>query len=154
MKTTAVLGAVIALCVGLVPRSTSGDPPRRPAGDKPKKADSKVVELMREKLGHSQKVLEGITQNDLKEVEKHARALLALSRKAEWQVIQTPFYMHHSEEFQNFAERLIQKAQEKNLDGATLSYLGMTLTCVKCHKYVREVRMTRLDDGCERRLAE
>ena len=41
---------------------------------------------------------------------------------------------------------LAQKARDRNLDGAALAYVDLTLACVKCHKYVREVRMTRLDD--------
>jgi hypothetical protein len=47
---------------------------------------------------------------------------------------------------------LIEKAREKNLDGAALSYVEMTLSCVKCHKHVREVRTTRLDPVLEKPL--
>ena len=32
----------------------------------------------------------------------------------------------------------------ENLDACALSYVDMTLTCVKCHKYVRETRDTAL----------
>ena len=38
------------------------------------------------------------------------------------------------------ADDLVKKATEKNLDGAALAYVEMTLTCVKCHKHVREAR--------------
>ena len=30
---------------------------------------------------------------------------------------------------------------DKNLDGAALSYVDMTLMCVKCHQHVRETKM-------------
>ena len=40
---------------------------------------------------------------------------------------------------------MAKNAKAKNLDGAALDYMDLTMTCVKCHKYVRETRMTRLD---------
>jgi len=102
----------------------------------------KVSELMHRKLTCSQKILEGISTNDLDKVSKNAEELVQISKDAEWLVIKTPRYEVHSLEFQRAAENLVEKAKEKNLDGATLSYVDLTLSCVKCHKYVREVRMT------------
>ena len=52
-----------------------------------------------------------------------------------------------SNEFRRAVENLQEKAAQKNLDGAALGYVELTLTCVKCHKYVREAGMTRLDRG-------
>jgi hypothetical protein len=31
-----------------------------------------------------------------------------------------------------------RKAKDKNIDGATLAYLRLTMNCVNCHKYVRQ----------------
>ena len=42
---------------------------------------------------------------------------------------------------------LIKNAEDRNLDAAALSYVDLTLTCVKCHKHVREVRKVELDEG-------
>ena len=30
------------------------------------------------------------------------------------------------------------KAKAKNLDGATLAYVRLTMNCIECHKYVRD----------------
>jgi hypothetical protein len=38
---------------------------------------------------------------------------------------------------------LIKNAEDKNLDAAALSYVDLTLTCVKCHKHLREKGMVR-----------
>ena len=46
--------------------------------------------------------------------------------------------------FRRALETLTQKAKAKNLDGATLAYVDMTVTCVRCHQYCRDVRDTRL----------
>jgi len=37
----------------------------------------------------------------------------------------------------------VEQAKNKNSDGAALAYLDISMLCFKCHKHVREVRMTR-----------
>jgi hypothetical protein len=105
-----------------------------------------VSELMHNKLRHAQKVLEGVAVNDFDMIAKHAEELVLLSKKAEWMVFKTPKYELRSNEFRRAAEDLIQNAKQKNLDAAALSYMDMTMSCVRCHKYVRQVRQARLDE--------
>jgi hypothetical protein len=107
---------------------------------------NKVSELMQRKLERSQKVLEGVATNDFDKIAKNAEELIAISKAVEWRVIKTPKYELYSNEFQRAADNLVKNAKDKNLDAAALSYVELTLDCVKCHKYVREVRMVRLDD--------
>jgi hypothetical protein len=97
--------------------------------------------FMRMKLAHSQKMLEGIAVEDFRLIEKSAQDLRLLSHEESWQVFQTPDYLRHSEEFRRSVETIRKAAAEKNVDGAALGYVGMTLNCVNCHKYVRDVRM-------------
>ena len=118
-------------------------------GKEPQKKDD-VKELMQQKLRHSQKVLEAIATNDFDSLAKHADELILLSKEAEWKVIKTPRYETYSNDFRRNAEALIQSAKEKNLDAAALAYVDLTLNCVKCHKHVREVRMTRQDQNLNR----
>lgn len=51
----------------------------------------------------------------------------------------------HSNEFRRSAENVAQAAKNKNIEGATLVYMDMTMVCVRCHKHVREVRQARRD---------
>jgi cytochrome c556 len=104
-----------------------------------------VDEFMRLKLTHSQKVLEGLALEDFAMIAKNAQDISLLSQAASWQVLQTPEYLEHSGEFRRSADALTRAAQEKNLDGAALAYVAMTMKCVSCHKYVRGVRMARLE---------
>src|SRR5439155_24274065 len=101
-------------------------------------SDNKTKKLMRRKLEHAQKVLEGIALNDFKEITKHGEELMQISKDAEWQAIKTPRYEVHRNEFRRAVDTLLERAKEKNLDGAALSYVDLTLSCVKCHKYVRD----------------
>jgi hypothetical protein len=106
-------------------------------------AADKKDSLMRKKLQHSQKVLEGVALGDFKMISTNAEELIDISKAAEWKAIRSPRYEVYSNEFRRIADALAKKAREKNLDGAALSYVELTLTCVRCHKHVREFRMVR-----------
>jgi hypothetical protein len=105
--------------------------------------EKKLAALMHKKLENAHKVLEGLALNDFKMIAKHAEELIDISKEAEWTVITTPQYEIHSRDFRRAAETLVKSARDKNLDAAALSYVELTLTCVNCHKYVREVRMAQ-----------
>jgi cytochrome c556 len=105
-----------------------------------------TTELMKKKLAHSQKILEGLALNDFDAMARSAGELIEISKLAQWKIVNSPQYELHSNEFRRNAESVIKAAKDKNLDGAAIAYVELTLGCVKCHKYVREVRMTRLDD--------
>src|SRR5262245_33175903 len=139
MRRITYVTAVLVLTVAFPSVSGYGDEPAK-----------KVSELMRKKLENSQKVLEGVVMNDFKLIAKHADELIDLSKQAEWKALKTPQYEIHSNDFRRSAETLIKNAKDKNLDAAALTYMEMTLTCVRCHKYVREERMTRIDSDLPR----
>jgi hypothetical protein len=113
-------------------------------GDEPKKADepNKTAQLMLKKLKFSQKVLEGVAKGDFDAIEQNADELIQVSKQTEWNVVKTADYEMFSNQFRRTADNLIKSAKDKNIDGASLAYVDMTLVCVKCHKYVREKRMT------------
>lgn len=105
----------------------------------------KISDLMKKKLDYSQKVLEGIAINDFDKISRNAEELIAVAKLAEWRVLKTPQYELHSNDFRRIAETIVKEGKAKNIDGAVLAYVDLTLTCVKCHKHVREVRMTGLE---------
>lgn len=106
---------------------------------------NQVSDFMRLKLDHAQKVLEGIVLEDFDLIRKHSQQLSLVSQASNWQVLQTEEYLQHSGEFRRAADAVTKAAKEKNLDGAALSYMEMTMKCVNCHKYVRDTRQVRLD---------
>ncbi len=109
----------------------------------PKKPPDAVGTLMRQKLQHAQKVLEGVATANFPMIARGAEELIQLTKAEEWQVLRTARYQLFSNEFRRTAEDLVAKAEGKNLDGAALAYVEMTLSCVRCHRYVREVREAR-----------
>jgi len=105
--------------------------------------EKRSKDIMRRKLTHAQRILEGLAINDCESIVKNAQELMLLSKANEWRVLGTPRYELHSNEFRRAIDNIVEKAKEKNLDGAALGYVELTLSCVRCHKYVRDVKMTR-----------
>ncbi len=133
MRRMTFAAVVLALLLGIPTLSGHGGEPKK---------DDKLHDLMQRKLTASQKVLEGIALGDFDKIGKQADELIAVSKQTEWRVLKTPQFELHSNDFRRVAESLAKNAQDKNLDGAALSYVELTLTCVKCHKYVRDTRDT------------
>jgi hypothetical protein len=111
--------------------------------DSPDKKKDRVPDpLMVLKLKESQSLLEGLALNDFTKVEKSAAELLRISKEAQFRkALSTAKYEYHANAFQRAAETVIEKAKAKNIDGATLAYLDMTMTCVRCHQHTREERI-------------
>lgn len=139
---------VIAITFGVaifgpILRGHGQDRPAK-AGDPPARQRSDLDKLMQQKLLRAQKVLEGIAQNDPTIIKQGAQDLLTLSKTAEFRVLKTPQYDLHSNEFRRSLEDVVKGANDRNIDAATLAYMDMVLACVRCHKHVREVRVTLL----------
>lgn len=138
MKRTIIVTLLLGAVMG-IPFLVSRADPVTPVQEK------KVPQLMKAKLEHSQKVLEGITLNDFKKIEKHAEELIDISKATEWRALKTVRFEMFTQQFRRAAIELRENAKNKNIDAAALNYVNLTLTCVKCHKHVREVRMASID---------
>lgn len=106
-------------------------------------AQGRLAQLMRDKLLATQRLLQGIALNDYNKIGRSADELIRISRTGEWIAYKTPKYEMNSNEFRRAAEEISNKARVKNLDGVTLAYQDLVNSCVRCHKYMREVRDAR-----------
>jgi len=116
-----------------------------PADSRPqeKKAPPKNEEravIMKKKLTQAQKLLEGLTLQDFDKLKSAADDLANLRRQAAWMTENTLEYQQFSVDFQRNIDSAQKAATEKNIDAAALAYIEMTMTCVKCHKHIREQR--------------
>jgi ribosome biogenesis protein Nip4 len=137
MRTTARAGrALVAVFAVALALTGAG----RAADDKPKdgKKDEKKLTVMQRKLLHSQGVLEGLATNNFEKIGNGADGLIECVQHATWKINETEKYVLYSNDFLRRAEGLKKAAKEKNVDAAALAYVDMTLTCVKCHQYLRE----------------
>ena len=127
------LMVVVAVSTSRPPMATAQEPS---ATDKP----NDVALFMRAKLGHSQHVLEGLALADYDLIARGAHDLALASQASSWQVLQTEDYARQSREFRRACESLRAAAKDKNLDGAALAWMEVTLKCIQCHRYVRDTQ--------------
>ena len=131
-KTLPAAAAVIAgLLVWLAARSEAQDAPN-------------TREVMKLKLSYAQNVLEGITTENTDLIVANAQKLSALSKAAGWRARETPEYELFSAEFRLHSDAVARAAKDKNIDAASLAYFQMTISCINCHRYMRDVRRAGL----------
>jgi cytochrome c556 len=94
--------------------------------------------FMRGKLKSNQKIVEGLSTNNFKLIAEGADDVTTLLKGEHWFVIDTKQYRVHSDEFKTAAVRLKAAAEKKNIEGATLRYFELTMSCVDCHQYYIE----------------
>ena len=94
--------------------------------------------VMQLKLKRSQTLLEALAKEDYKTLEENAESLVRISDSTAFmRAYKTTEYEFQAQVFKRTAILLAAKAKEKNLDGATLAYTEMTMSCVRCHNYFR-----------------
>ncbi|WP_146517062.1 hypothetical protein [Rubripirellula amarantea] len=96
--------------------------------------------LMRLKLESSHEVMEGLLRRDFDKIAEGARQMKRISEAAEWPRARDEVYEHFSQTFRRQCIQLESLASQRNHEGVTFTYLGMTKTCVDCHDYVRDSR--------------
>ena len=86
----------------------------------------------------SQKLLAAIALEDFEEISRTSQKISLLTEDENWRVIQTAEYRRHSDDFKRASNAVTEAARKKNLDGAVLAYMQMTMQCVQCHQHVRK----------------
>lgn len=115
-----------------------------------KKADSKdddrsLDKFMQLKLSASTRILEGLMTDDLEAVADNADKLLNMSKGERWRASNDMMYLQHSTQFRIAVDDLYKKAEKKSIDGASLAWVNVTMSCIKCHEWVRNVILADLE---------
>jgi hypothetical protein len=140
MKTTLLGLTYLLAAVALLSFCPASAEDKKPG--KGKKADErdKANIWMKRKLDHSQKILAGLTQGDFAMIEKSAEALRVVSYLSQYDFADRPEYRRQVKYFDDANKELIRQAKNKNVNGATLAYTQLTLSCVHCHNIVRDAK--------------
>jgi len=98
--------------------------------------------LMRQKLAHSQKILEAILTSDFALLDRESAALAEATKSPAWSVLlYSPEYIRQSGAFLRALDDLRDAAKGRDLDGAASNYVSLTLTCFQCHRYMKNRRL-------------
>lgn len=112
-------------------------PPAPDAGAPPAKPSEPDIYMQR-KLRFSQEIFAGIARADVDALADASRQMNALNWFEQIAKGKNEEYQRHLKSYQSAGEKLQTKAEKKDLDGATLAFLELTLSCVDCHRKVRE----------------
>lgn len=143
------LGALLALAFSFEGATTSAQDRTKPAEksteDEKPRGNKKIAmqAFMRKKLEASKSVLEGLALEDFDLIARGAKQLKTTSAAAEFMVIHDPLYTEQADEFRRIVDKMEKSAKKKGIDGATLAYVDMTMSCVECHKYVRNILVAK-----------
>ena len=99
-----------------------------------------VVTLMKAKAGYAHRLLDAVVLGDVESAREQAFRLKAVAQTADWNVMKTPEYVRESDAFLRATEALLKAAQNSNRDAVALAYVEVTLSCVRCHRYVKAQR--------------
>jgi hypothetical protein len=98
--------------------------------------DEPQCRLMKMKLEHVQGVLDGLVVEDFRRIAANARELRRLT-ETQWREGDSDEYRMHLKNFRFAVDELDRHAGEKNLEGAALTYVQTTMSCIGCHRYLR-----------------
>jgi hypothetical protein len=101
----------------------------------PAAQQSPVEALMKAKAGYAHRLLDAVVLGDLETVRDQAFRLKAVAETADWNVMNTTEYVRETDAFLDAVNGL-QIAGGEGVDSAALAYMQVTLSCVRCHRYV------------------
>lgn len=111
-----------------------------PLSAQEKTEKEKVSIWMAKKLEFSQNILAGLTEGDYDKVARNAKNMNFVGYLEKWTRADLPEYKRQVSYFDLANAELIRQAQAKNADGAMLAYNQLTVSCVQCHKIVRDAK--------------
>ena len=91
------------------------------------------------KLEYTQDILRDLVIGDLDQVAEKAEQMRLLSRVEGWSRRGKPGYRAQLQAFELANSEILRNAKADKLDGATLAFQQLTVSCVSCHKILRNV---------------
>lgn len=93
---------------------------------------------MKKKLEHSQTIFQALAQGDFEAMQGASEKLRLLNDVEHFVRVRNPKYRTQLEMFRDANEELRKQAGQKNLEGTVLAFHQLTLSCVNCHKLLRD----------------
>src|SRR5262245_32577369 len=113
------------------------------ADDKPDPSTEKASAWMKQKLELSQNILSGLTKGDFEAVELNAQRMNIVNYLEKWAAADKPEYVDYKRQLSYFEmanREILRQSRAKSVEGATLAYNQLTVSCVQCHQVVRKAK--------------
>lgn len=129
--------AWLTLIALVAPAATSASPPVSAA------QTTQTKQVMRQKLVQSERLLAALVTSNWVALDRHSRALEALTNQPGWDVMRLPEYRKHTTAFQRSIQALTSAAEERDQRTALAAYNELVASCVECHRYVARARIAQ-----------
>jgi len=97
--------------------------------------------VMQQKLTESQQLLADVVTSNWAALDRHTRALDALTRQPGWEVMRLPEFAKQTMAFQQALATLLGAAGQRDQRTAVSAYNGLVSSCVECHSYIARSRI-------------
>jgi cytochrome c556 len=138
------ISIAILLCVGSllianpqVQETTNPVAPQTKEKQEASDQDKPVSFWMEKKFEYSQTLLRGLATGDFIAIEKSGRQLATLNRVEGFVRNHNDDYRAHLNTFQQVCGEIVRQAKKENLEGSTLAFNQLTVSCVNCHRSLR-----------------
>lgn len=145
MGTRIVYGSLVAALTVVLGQwafnSHAGEGVRPIPDESPRAHSTDTRAFMQAKLSASQRVLEGLLNQDFEGIEAAAKILRELAEStpaAEEGTLESRVYDHFRTEFVRLAAHLGDAARAGNLDATAYVHENLTSTCIACHQHLRD----------------
>jgi hypothetical protein len=99
--------------------------------------------VMREKLGHAQRLLEALTTSNRELLVHESTEMVRISKSPQWAELKTRDLKAYTETFLKTVAALDAAARRNDLDTAAAEYSAMTMACYQCHRRLKDLRVAR-----------
>lgn len=110
-------------------------------GPTPSAQAPRLKQVMRAKLDHSQRILEGVVTSNWQLLETESRQMALVVRDPAWQSLVMPEFTRHTEAFLRATDDLTEAAKSRDLERASLGFISLSTSCVNCHRYLARARI-------------
>ena len=139
--TTSVLASsVLILILGGV-RAAQGPGTRPEPRNDPGEQRKILSRAMAKKLQPTHELITSLALEDFARLADNARTLKQIGEDTLSKASPNLTYIKYASEFVSLCEELARRAKDQDLNGATVSYVRLTINCVECHKHVRDNRI-------------
>lgn len=137
---------VAALFLTYCPRAISQDVKKEDSKPKPASettgiaGDKPTSFWMDRKLELSKNVFAGLAAGDFEKLEQNAAQMQLMSKIEGFVRRRSPEYTAQLHAFELANSEVLRHARNKNIEGATLAFQQLTVSCVACHKLLRDAK--------------
>lgn len=93
---------------------------------------------MQKKLDYSSAILRGLSMGDFELIETNAKQMRLLNKVEGFVRGRNAEYRTQVHTFERVTDEVVRQAKNENIDGVTLAYHQLTVSCVRCHQSLRE----------------